>query len=354
MPSASPDRAVEGRSTRVMWVDTAKGFGIILVVLGHVLRGLVSANVMTWTPTAQFADAWIYAFHMPLFFFLSGLFLFRSTFKAWPTLIWDRFRTIAYPYFIWSVVILVIKAPLGSIVNSPRDLSDIPLILYEPIEQFWFLYVLFLLVVVTGCLMKFGVNVWLNLLFAALLYPGILPIPFFKWVPLDQIRFFAIFLALGTVLGKYGAVETLLRIPGRWLVLTVALGLAISSLPAWHDIRYQYPLQFLAAASGTAAIVALAVLLDRSRWNAVVQFLGRYTLEIYVAHTIVSAAVRIALQHFTDVKSPAIYLLVGTAVGLIIPILFAIALRRTGLPLFTLPKTATAPSTQALGRPPDR
>ena len=132
--------------------------------------------------------------------------------QGWPTLIWDRFRTIAYPYFIWSVVILVIKAPLGSIVNSPRDLSDIPLILYEPIEQFWFLYVLFLLVVVTGCLMKFGVNVWLNLLFAALLYPGILPIPFFKWVPLDQIRFFAIFLALGTVLGKYGAVETLLQI----------------------------------------------------------------------------------------------------------------------------------------------
>ena len=351
MPCALPARAFEGRSTRVIWVDTAKGFGIVLVVFGHVLRGLVSANIMTWTPTAQFADAWIYAFHMPLFFFLSGLFLFRSTFKAWPMLIWDRFRTIAYPYFIWSVVIVVIKTPLGPIVNSPRDLSEIPLILYEPIEQFWFLYVLFLLVIVTGSLMKLGVNVWLNLLFAALLYPGILPIPFFKWVPLDQIRFFAIFLALGTVLGRYGAVEMLLRIPGRLLVLMVALGLAVSSLPAWLDIRHQYPLQFVAAVSGTAAIVALAILLDKSRWNAAMQFLGRYTLEIFVAHTIVSAALRIALQRFTDVKSPAIYLLVGTAAGLTIPILLAIALRRTGLPLFTLPKTATAPSTQALGPP---
>ena len=338
----------------MMWVDTAKGFGIVLVVFGHALRGLVAANVMTWTTTAQFADTWIYAFHMPLFFFLSGLFLFRSTFKTWPRFIWDRFRTIAYPYFVWSLVILLIKAPLGQIVNSPRDLSEVPLILYQPIEQFWFLYVLFLLVVITGSLIKFGVNVWLNLLFAALLYPGILPIPFSKWVPLDQIRFFGIFLALGTVVGSYGAVGMLSKTPSRWLALIAALGLAVSSLPAWLDIRYQYPLQFVAAVSGTAAIVALALLLDKSRWNAAIQFLGRYTLEIFVAHTIVSAAGRIVLQRLTDVKSPAIYLLLETALGLTIPILFAIALRRAGLPLFTLPETATQPSTRALGPPSHR
>jgi fucose 4-O-acetylase-like acetyltransferase len=71
------------RSSRLTWVDTAKGFGIILVVLGHALRGLVSSEILTSTPLVRFADDWIYAFHMPLFFFLSGLFLFRSTSKAW-------------------------------------------------------------------------------------------------------------------------------------------------------------------------------------------------------------------------------------------------------------------------------
>jgi hypothetical protein len=83
--SASSARTVERRSTRVMLVDTAKRFGIILVVFGHALRGLVSANVMTWAPAARFVDVGIYAFQMPLFFFLSGVFPFRSTIKPWPS-----------------------------------------------------------------------------------------------------------------------------------------------------------------------------------------------------------------------------------------------------------------------------
>ena len=347
MQSASSARTVERRSTRVMWVDTAKGFGIVLVVFGHAMRGLVSANLMTWTPAARFVDAWIYAFHMPLFFFLSGLFLFRSAIKAWPAFVWDKLRTIAYPYFVWSLIALAIKAPLGQTVNYPRDLSDIPLILYQPIEQFWFLYVLLLLAIVTGSLLKFGVNAWLILLLAALLYPGILPIPFLKWVPLDQVRLYAIFLALGTVAGRYRVVETVAEIRGGWLVVVVAPGLVVSSLAGWSDIAHHYPLQFIFAVSGTAAVVGLAVLIDKAKWDAAMQLLGRYTLEIFVAHTIISAAVRITLQELTDVTSPALYLLLCTVAGLVVPILLAVGFQRIGLPMFTLPKPATPYSATA-------
>lgn len=47
---------------RLNAVDIAKGIGIILVVIGHV-------------PPSEYAIRFIYDFHMPLFFFLSGLFL---------------------------------------------------------------------------------------------------------------------------------------------------------------------------------------------------------------------------------------------------------------------------------------
>lgn len=46
------------------WLDSAKGFGIILVVLGH------ASLVMPLNRT-------LYAFHMPLFFIISGL-LFKE------------------------------------------------------------------------------------------------------------------------------------------------------------------------------------------------------------------------------------------------------------------------------------
>ena len=71
--------------------------------------------------------------------------------------------------------------------------------------------------------------------------------------------------------------------------------------------------------------------IDKAKRSAAMQLLGRYSLEIFVAHTIISAAVRIALQKLTDVTSPALYLLLGTATGLVIPILLAVACQRIGL-----------------------
>lgn len=52
---------VESRvpSLRIPWVDSCKGIGILLVVLGHTSDG-------TWM------QRFIYVFHMPLFFFFSG------------------------------------------------------------------------------------------------------------------------------------------------------------------------------------------------------------------------------------------------------------------------------------------
>lgn len=47
---------------RIDWIDYAKAIGIFLVVVGHTYAGNALTN-------------WIYSFHMPLFFFLSGTML---------------------------------------------------------------------------------------------------------------------------------------------------------------------------------------------------------------------------------------------------------------------------------------
>lgn len=46
-------------SKRIESLDIAKGFGILIVVLGHVLR-----------PNDVFLKEFIFSFHMPLFFIL--------------------------------------------------------------------------------------------------------------------------------------------------------------------------------------------------------------------------------------------------------------------------------------------
>ena len=50
-------------SKRIEFVDVAKGIATILVIIGH----------LSYTP--DMIKIWLYTFHIPLFFFLSGFVL---------------------------------------------------------------------------------------------------------------------------------------------------------------------------------------------------------------------------------------------------------------------------------------
>lgn len=68
---------------RIDALDTAKGLGILLVVFGHAWRGNYAAGLGISDPVFESVDRAIYSFHMPLFFFLSGL-LFWETLQKRP------------------------------------------------------------------------------------------------------------------------------------------------------------------------------------------------------------------------------------------------------------------------------
>src|SRR5947208_16409685 len=97
--------ADQNRTTsRVAWVDVAKGIGIVLVVYGHVSGGLVDAGIQPRNSVANAASALIYTFHMPLFFFLSGIWLARTSAKPFSQFARQRIGTLVYPYFLWSSI----------------------------------------------------------------------------------------------------------------------------------------------------------------------------------------------------------------------------------------------------------
>ncbi|WP_219704700.1 acyltransferase family protein, partial [Klebsiella pneumoniae] len=86
------------------WVDYAKGFGIVLVVYGHISRGLYNSGIISDTKWFHFIDSLIYSFHMPLFFFLSWFFLFKSLqVRGILYFIFIKLVTRLYPYIIWIV-----------------------------------------------------------------------------------------------------------------------------------------------------------------------------------------------------------------------------------------------------------
>ena len=96
-------------SRRIAANDYGRGIGIFLVVLGHVLIGLDDHAILAESSYpiglafSRGAVAWIYAFHMPLFFFLSGLLAERLVRKPFGDVLSSRLRGIAWPYVLWSL-----------------------------------------------------------------------------------------------------------------------------------------------------------------------------------------------------------------------------------------------------------
>lgn len=81
----------------VKWVNIAKGIAIFLVVYGHVIDGLADSGYTFASYEVQHGI--IYSFHMPLFFFLSGLFFDNMLKRELLTVIKSRALSLLYPYF---------------------------------------------------------------------------------------------------------------------------------------------------------------------------------------------------------------------------------------------------------------
>lgn len=93
---------IEKKSVRITEIDIAKGIGILLTIIGH--------STLWETPSHNF----IYAFHMPLFFFLSGLVMKDFSFCT----IKRECQKLLANYLIWSLLFCLFDV-LFNISNMP-------------------------------------------------------------------------------------------------------------------------------------------------------------------------------------------------------------------------------------------
>ena len=106
--------------TRSNIVDIVKGIAIALVVYGHTAQGMTHRN--WWVgPGASFSDEFIYSFHMPAFFFVSGLFVMTSLAKrGGQYFALDKIKTILYPYLLFAVIGVILEPWIGRFKSGTR------------------------------------------------------------------------------------------------------------------------------------------------------------------------------------------------------------------------------------------
>lgn len=311
--------AVE-QPTRSTWVDYAKGIGILLVVYGHVARGLVSAGIKLPADLYALVDSVIYTFHMPLFFFLSGLFFFDSMARRGRgPFILSKIDTIVYPYLLWSLIQGLIEVGMSRYTNGDANIKDVLSILWHPRAQFWFLYALFMVFVV-ATITYFNSTIELAMaLFATgcalYIYQNELPASWnmgFIW------RNYC-FIALGALISKYIRHQEKMA-PHVLLFSAIFIGIEYIFHAVLEKRFDQYGAWSLAVAiSGIGFISAASIHLSKSNKATWLMHLGRASMAIYLMHTIASSGTRVILQKFGHIKDPWLHLCAGLMVGIVAP-----------------------------------
>ncbi len=326
---------------REKYIDVAKGFGILLVVYGHVISrcGLMAE--------LSLVRRMIYAFHMPLFFFISGycLGLKKDTGErpAFLPQLKKISRNLLLPYIVWSAIYLFISGKL----HSPLRITSV--LTARGIAPLWFLAALALcelafalLQVATYKLSKKGKTA-LYLLLSAVLLGGAYVLwlvqdinslntrtigvtPYFLFITASRLTLTMPMLLLGYVVSQAELIKKagklLSGIMGVLLLSGTCVVVGFTRLYAnFHLFKSSdLPLLLCTSLMGSIGVLMLSYALgDRQR---ILSFMGANSLAIMILHYMPFRTMdysNLLVRTFT--KDPILISLLATLATLLISLL---------------------------------
>jgi fucose 4-O-acetylase-like acetyltransferase len=320
---------------RWTWVDYLRGIAIILVVYRHMLLGMEHGDLFI-PPAILTADIGFFSFCMPLFFILSGVFISGSIRRrSVKELIYNRFETLLYPYFIWAFLQVSIQILLSRYTNTGRTIHDYIYILYHPhlLDQFWYLPALFVTTVVFLVLkVKVGLPHWAQLLTGLGLYYLSPHIHDFSLLS-DWMGFY-IYFALGDAVSAMLFTQRSQQLLQRPMTLLLTIPLFILA-EIYYIRNYHYPVDqttfLIVSVIGCYAMVVLGFNLQRWDILRFLRVLGFNSLPIYIMHLLVAGFARVILIKYLSLHNAIVILCCGIVAGLVIPIVIYNLLIKDGV-----------------------
>ena len=313
---------------RVDWVDTAKGFCIIMVVMMHSTLGVEAAAGH---------DGWMHAFvafakpfRMPDFFMISGLFLARVIDRDWRTYADRKVAHFAYFYVLWVTIQFAFKAHgIAAEVGWAETARQYAVSFIDPFGTLWFIYLLPIFFVVTKLARQFGIPSWLMWLAAAALEVAHVDT---GWMVPDEFAARFVYFYTGFVLApqifKMAARAQAQPWLGVGTLLVWALVNATFVIMGWSEL----PLVSLALGLiGAAAVVRAAALMARSGLFHPLRYCGQNSIVIYLAFFLPMAATRALMFKTGIIDDLGTIALIVTAVGVVVPLVLFWLTRGNGL-----------------------
>jgi len=296
-----------------MLIDVVRGLAITLVALGHTNLGITFRG---WWGASTMGDRIsfaIYSFHMPAFFFVSGVFLRPSVEKRGEKLfVLEKLRTMIYPYLLWAFIFTGATIPFARFMRQTTPGWKLFLYNLVTADYSWFLPTIFF-VVVLGMLTR-RMPMWL--LFAVAVVVSL-------YFPYTEIGFLERgvrnlpFLVAGMWAGA--SVKRMQRIPvAVAAVLAVVCCVAILTFTAkpYNVIGVRaVPLGLL----GTFMLMLIARCMGRGASARAFAWIGAASLGIFLMSSFPQGAGREFLVRVFHTTSPWPQLFFPTLLAVVIP-----------------------------------
>ncbi|WP_024882409.1 acyltransferase family protein [Methylosinus sp. LW3] len=297
---------------RVDWVDYAKGFCIIFVVMMHSTLGVEAA--VGREGFMHYLVLFAKPFRIPGFFLISGLFLANVIDRDWKIYLDRKVAHFVYFYVLWASIQFVVKVP--SLVSEfrPREiLQEYLLIFIQPFGTLWFVYLLPVFFVLTKLFRRVPPRVILTIAAALEISSpdtGILIVDEFAS---RFVYFYSGYLLASRIFGLASTVQL------RPLSATAALTLwALVNGFLVFDGHSARPFVSLALGlSGACAVVGVSALMATYEFFSPLRYCGRNSIVIYLGFFLPMAASRLALVHFGLVTNVGLMSLIVTVAGVI-------------------------------------
>ena len=299
---------------RVDWVDYAKGFCIVMVVMMHSTLGveLSAGREGFMHALVEFARP----FRMPDFFLISGLFLARVIDRDWRLYADRKGVHFAYFYFLWLTIQFLVKAPgMGMEAGAAETLRQYLLAFIDPFDTLWFIYLLPIFFVTIKLARQFHIPPVLVWLIAAALEIAHVNT---GWMVPDEFAARFVYIYTGYIFAS------------RIFALTAAVQarprLALAGLALWAmlDGGFVYfgvaDLMFVSLALGlvgACAVVSGSALMAKSDLFRPLRYCGRNSIVIYLAFFLPMAATRTLLLKTGIIPDIGVVAIVVTAAGVI-------------------------------------
>jgi uncharacterized membrane protein YcfT len=311
---------------RVDWVDYAKGFCIVMVVMMHSTLGVeAAAGHESWM---HHLVAFAKPFRMPDFFMISGLFLARVIDRDWRTYLDRKVVHFAYFYVLWVTIQFAFKAPAFMAEHGARGVALMYLEAFiEPFGTLWFIYLLPVFFVVTKLTRRVPVLVVWTVL-AALEIAHIQT----GWTVIDEFAARFVYFYTGYILAT--------RIFQIAAAVQARPWLAAYGLIAWALLNGFYVMQgfdgkpfvsLTLGLIGAVAVVSVSALMAKSDMFAPLRWLGKNSIVVYLAFFLGMAGSRAALLKTGIVPDLGTVALLVTASGIAVAVGLFLAVRGTPL-----------------------